>query len=159
MRLIRFCLIALLGLAAVPAAAEPASYYVMRHLQKGSGEDPGLSPEGRAAAQRLASWFTGERPASIYVSNTRRARETATPLAKRLKITVKEYDPRDTPGLIARVKGETGTVLIVGHSNTVPDIVELLGGDKPAALEESDYGAIWRVGSDGTTQVKPLATR
>jgi hypothetical protein len=62
---------------------------------------------------------------------------------------VKEYDPRDTPGLVARVKAETGTVLIVGHSNTVPEIVAQLGGTRPADLAETDFGDIFRVRRNG----------
>ena len=156
MHLIRFLVAALLGVAAVAAAAEPSATYVMRHLQKATGDDPGLSEEGRKNAQRVAAMFASERPGTIYVSATRRARETAAPLAARLGLTAKEYDPRDTSGLIEKVKSESGIVLIVGHSNTVPDIVELLGGEKPAALQETDFGAIWRVAPDGKTEMKTL---
>jgi len=136
------------------AASEPA-YYVMRHLQKGTdGSDPPLSAEGAANAQRLASWFKGRpKPTAIYASTTRRARETAAPLAARLGLAIKEYDPRDTPGLVARVKAEPGSVLVVGHSNTVPEIVAGLGGTRPAALAETDYGAVWAVArNSGATE-------
>jgi phosphohistidine phosphatase SixA len=71
---------------------------------------------------------------------------------------VKEYDPRDTPGLLARVKAEAGTVLIVGHSNTVPEIVAGLGGARPADLAETDYGGIFRVRRDGTVERLRLET-
>jgi broad specificity phosphatase PhoE len=138
--------------ACATTASEPRapSWFVMRHLQKAEGQDPGLSAEGAGNAERLASWFEpGDRPAAIYVSTTRRARETAAPLAARLGLTPKEYDPGDTPGLVARVQAEAGTVLIVGHSNTVPEIVARLGGDRPADLADGDYGDIFRVRRDG----------
>jgi broad specificity phosphatase PhoE len=125
----------------------------MRHLQKADGADPGLSEEGRKGAERLVAVLASDPPAAIYVSATRRARETAAPLAAKLGLTEKEYDPRDTPGLVARVKAETGTVLIVGHSNTVPDIVQALGGKRPAPLLDSDYGGIWHVGPGGRTDM------
>ena len=156
MHFVRLIIAALLATAGTVAAAEPTATYVMRHLQKATGDDPGLSEEGRKNAQRVAAWFASERPSTIYVSATRRARETAAPLAARLGVAAKEYDPRDTPGLVDRVKAESGIVLIVGHSNTVPDIVELLGGEKPAALAESDFGAIWRVGRGGKTETSKL---
>jgi broad specificity phosphatase PhoE len=151
-------MIAALLLAALAACAavvpEPAGpgWYAMRHLQKADGPDPGLSGEGRAGAERLAGWFGDEPPAAVYVSTTRRARETAAPLAARLGLTPKEYDPSDTPGLIARVRAEAGPVLIVGHSNTVPEIVERLGGTRPADLGEGDYGDVWLVWRDGRTE-------
>jgi phosphohistidine phosphatase SixA len=128
------------------AAAEPA-YYVMRHLQKSTeGTDPALSAEGAANAQRLVAWFKNRpKPEAIYASPTRRARETALPMAAKLGLAIKEYDPRDTAGLVARVKAEPGSVLVVGHSNTVPEIVAALGGARPAALADTDYGAVWVV--------------
>jgi phosphohistidine phosphatase SixA len=156
-------LAALLLLAAASCATtgeEPAApgWYVMRHLQKAEGQDPALSAEGTRNAGRLASWFAEDRPTAIYVSTTRRARETAAPLAARLGLTAKEYDPRDTPGLVARVRAETGSVLIVGHSNTVPEIVAQLGGARPADLGESDYGDIFRVRRDGSVERLRLET-
>ncbi|HYW16488.1 MAG TPA: phosphoglycerate mutase family protein [Allosphingosinicella sp.] len=147
-------LLLLIASACATAPAEPPSpsVYVMRHLQKAEGQDPALSPEGGRNAERLASWFGDDRPTAIYASTTRRARETAAPLAARLGLTVKEYDPRDTPGLVARVKAEAGTVLVVGHSNTVPEIVAQLGGARPGDLAEKDYGDIFRVRRGGTVE-------
>jgi broad specificity phosphatase PhoE len=161
MSLIRlFTAAALLALAAcasvAPQPAEP-SFYVMRHLEKAAGPDPGLSEQGRANAARLAEWFRSDPPASIYVSTTRRARETAEPLAARLGVTPKSYDPADTPALAARVLSETGTVLVVGHSNTVPDIVERLGGTRPPDISEDSFGDIWHIhGTPRKTDKKSL---
>src|SRR4028118_903048 len=92
-----------------------------------------------------------ERPAAIYVSSFKRSQQTAAPLAARLGLTPIVYDPPDTPGLVARVRAGPWPVLIVGHSNTVPDIVEQLGGPRPAPLSHPDFGDPWRVGAGGTT--------
>lgn len=154
-------LIALL-VALVPAAAraQPAPHpvYVMRHLNTPAGEpDPDLLPEGRAAAIALADLmetdpFQGaRRPVAIYVSDYKRTRQTAAPTAARLALNVTVYDPRDTPGLLARVRAEPGPVLIIGHSNTVPDIIAALGGTRPAPLVHEDFGDLWVVLPDGTT--------
>ncbi|HEX9953829.1 MAG TPA: phosphoglycerate mutase family protein [Allosphingosinicella sp.] len=139
-------------------AGQSSAYYVMRHLQKAEGSpDPSLSAEGAANAQRLTAWFEGKaRPAAIYVSTTRRARETAAPLAAKLRLTPKEYNPADTAALVARVRAEAGSVLVVGHSNTVPDIVAALGGTRPAPLGEMDFGTVWIVAKDGGA-TEPLA--
>ncbi|HEX9948430.1 MAG TPA: phosphoglycerate mutase family protein [Allosphingosinicella sp.] len=133
--------------ACATTATEPAApdFYVMRHLQKAEGPDPGLSAEGSANAQRLIALLGSRKMRAIYVSTTRRARETAAPLATKLGLAAKEYDPTDTAGLIGRVAAEAGPVLVVGHSNTVPEIVERLGGKRPAALAETDYGDVWHV--------------
>ena len=145
-------MLALAGCATASSAPAPA-YYVMRHLEKADGPDPALSAAGAVNAQRLAAWFEGRgKPQAIYVSPTRRARETAAPLAARLGLTLTEYNPADTAALVARVRAEPGSVLVVGHSNTVPDIVAALGGTRPAPLADSDYGSIWIVTKDGRTE-------
>lgn len=138
------------SLGAAPAAA--ADVYVMRHLDTPPGQaDPDLLPEGRRGAELLAGWFRDERPVAIYVTDYRRTRETAAPLAARLGLTPILYDPAGSAALVARVRAEHGPVLIVGHSNTVPEIVRALGGTPPAALGHEDFGDIWRVAPDGAT--------
>jgi broad specificity phosphatase PhoE len=121
------------------------SFYVMRHLQKEQGADPALSEAGRRNAAYLPTMpvFSNSPPRAIYASATRRARETAEPAAERFGVPIREYDPRDTPALIARVRKERGPVLIVGHSNTVPAIVEALGGGPIGPLGEEDYGMLY----------------
>lgn len=137
--------------AAAPAAAQGA-VYVMRHLNTPAGQaDPDLLPEGRRAAEALAGWFHAERPTAIYVTDYKRTRETVAPLAARLGLTPIVYDPRDTPGLVARIRAEHGPVLVVGHSNTVPEIVAALGGTPPPALGHDDFGDIWRIAPGGAT--------
>jgi broad specificity phosphatase PhoE len=145
--------IAALALAACATAApeRPAddAFYVMRHLQKEAGSDPGLTDEGRRCAVRLADELAGSGIAAVYASSTRRARETAAPLAARLGLGMKGYDPGNTADLVARMQAEAGSVLAVGHSNTVPEIVERLGGARPADLAEDRYGEVWRVARAG----------
>jgi broad specificity phosphatase PhoE len=123
------------------------SYYVMRHLNTPQGAtDPDLTAEGRRMADLLPAWFAGDPPAVIYVSSTKRAQQTAAPLAAALGITPKVYDPANTPALVQRVRAETGgAVLVVGHSNTVPDIVEQLGGTRPEPIVHDQFGDIWHI--------------
>jgi broad specificity phosphatase PhoE len=152
----RLLALPILALAfAAPAAAR--DIYVMRHLEKEAGQDPGLSEEGRHRAERLADWFGRNPPAAIYVSATRRARETAAPLAAKLHIVPKDYAPGDVAGVAAQAKAERGNVLIVGHSNTVPEIVAALGGAKPEPIPDDRFGDIWRVsGNPPRTERKSL---
>jgi broad specificity phosphatase PhoE len=155
MRLLAALLLALLpSLAHAQPPAAP-DVYVVRHLNTPAGErDPDLVPEGVRVAALLPAWFERERarPVAIYVSDYKRTRQTAGPLAERLGLQLTIYDPSDTPALIARVRAEAGPVLIVGHSNTVPDIVAALGGTRPAPLVHEDFGDIWRVRPGGATE-------
>ena len=122
----------------------------MRHLQKGAGDDPPLSAEGSANAQRLISSLRHDPPKAVFVSNTRRARESAEPLAAALGISLTPYDPRNNAALLEAVAAQKGSLLIVGHSNTVPDIIRSLGATPPPPLSDDDYGDIWRI--DGRTR-------
>jgi broad specificity phosphatase PhoE len=164
MRLSGFLVIALLALAGCVTIGPPAppATYVMRHLDTPAGErDPDLLPEGQRAAALLVRWFERERarPVAIYVSDYKRTRQTAAPLAARLGLTPIVYDPADTPALIARVRAHAGPVLIVGHSNTVPDIVAGLGGTRPAPLVHHDFGDIWRIRPGGASERMRIEAR
>jgi len=142
----------LFGCATAPPPVRPA-FYVVRHLHTPEGErDPDLTAEGRRMAALLAERLGREPPAAIYVSTYRRTLQTAAPLARRLGVTPVVYDPADTPALVARVRAGPRPALIVGHSNTVPDIVEQLGGARPGALVHEDFGDLWIIAPDGATR-------
>lgn len=146
---------ALAACATGSAPPEP-HVFVMRHLHKAAGTDPGLTPQGEACAASLASFLAGQRLSGIYASTTRRARETAAPVAAASDLTVQDYAPAETAGVAARARAETGSALVVGHSNTVPDIVERLGGTRPGPIDESRYGELWRVSRSGAVIAMPI---
>ena len=142
----------LAGCATTPPTPAPA-FYVIRHLNTPAGErDPDLLPEGQRRAAVLPARLAAHPPRTIFVSDYRRTRQTAAAVAARWGLTPIVYDPGDTPGLVARVRAAAGPVLIVGHSNTVPDIVEQLGGTRPAPLTHPDFGDLWILAPDGATQ-------
>jgi broad specificity phosphatase PhoE len=138
--------LALLGCASAPPPPPAPNIYVMRHLNTPKGAtDPDLTAAGLATAAALAQWLSRDPPSVIFVSNTKRAMQTAAPTAQRFGVTPLVYDPADTPGLIAAIGRQHGTILVVGHSNTVPDIVAGLGGERPAPLVHEDFGGIWHI--------------
>jgi 2,3-bisphosphoglycerate-dependent phosphoglycerate mutase len=134
--------------------ANSTTVVVIRHAEKQSAAepDPPLSAAGQARADLLAKMFGyGEgagRLNGIYVSDTLRSKSTAAPLASRLGITPTVAPNDDSKRLAHRVLRENSgkRVLIVGHSNTVPDIVAALSGrsDIPK-LEDKDYGVMYIV--------------
>lgn len=143
---------ALSACATTPPTPAPA-FYVMRHLNTSAGErDPDLLPEGQRAAALLPARLAAHPPRTILVSDFRRTRQTAAAVAARWGLMPIVYNPADTPALVAQVRAATGPVLIVGHSNTVPDIVAQLGGTRPAALSHPDFGDLWIIAPDGATQ-------
>jgi broad specificity phosphatase PhoE len=124
-------------LLARDAAAQKAIVLV-RHAEKAiDSNEPGvpLSEEGQARAERLADTLKNAGVTAIYATDTERARRTAEPLARALRLDVRIYEPRDASGkpapriLIDRLRKEEprGIVLVVGHANTVPDLLSALG--------------------------------
>jgi phosphohistidine phosphatase SixA len=90
---------------------------------------------------------------AIYVTETDRARQTAEPLAKALKLGVRTYSPRDAAGklsaqiLLDRLKtdGASGTVLVVGHQNTVPDLIAELGHRGKIEIGDKEFDDLFVV--------------
>ncbi len=143
-------LLALSACTTAVGSADLGQVFVMRHLQAESGEDPGLTAAGHGDAQLLANWFdNSDKPTAIFVTRYRRSQETAGPLAGRLRTRPIVYDSSDNDALVEAVKARRGNVLVIGHSNTVPDIVERLGGVRPAPIQHHEHGDIWRVSERG----------
>lgn len=129
--------------------------YVVRHAEKAADgtKDPSLSPEGQAHAARYAQLFAGSTPDfrvdAVYATQFKRTQETAEAVAKPLGLKVEVINADDTSGLVEHIldhhRGKR--VLVVGHSNTVPEVVAALGGAKVQELGEADYGRLYVVSS------------
>ena len=148
-------LASVVGTAAAEPAGEPRQViYVMRHLPPAAGEDPGLSPQGAALAHALARQLAGARLKAIFVTDTNRSRQTAAPIAARLRLSPRIYDPFKPEALAKAVAEVPGNVLVVGHSNTVPDLVSRFGGTPPAPLGHGDFGTVWKIDGKRTKTFK-----
>jgi broad specificity phosphatase PhoE len=127
---------ALLAFSAAPAFA--MDILVLRHAEKasGAGSDPGLALAGQ------------ER---VYATRYRRAIETARPAAEAAGVVVRIYDPSRPDELIAKICAlpADSRVLVVGHSNTVPPLVQQLSGLAVEEMPESEYDRWMLVHIDG----------
>jgi broad specificity phosphatase PhoE len=132
--------------AAAAGAASPDRILLVRHAETaGEGSDPELSEEGSRRAERLADLLAEEGVERIFSTDLRRTRDTAAPLAGRLGLEVELYDHRALPDLAERLRAEGGVVLVVGHSNTTPALVELLGGDPGEPIAHDEHDRLYRV--------------
>ena len=152
--------------APVPAiAAEPGvtTVIVVRHAEKAAepAADPPLTSAGAARAEALAELLRGVPVRAVLSTDFARTRSTAAPLAARLGLTTQLVDARArdharqvAEGVLARHRGET--VVVVGHSNTVPDIVAALGAPKPPAICDPEYDNLYvvRVRANGVATVE-----
>jgi broad specificity phosphatase PhoE len=127
---------------------------VIQHAEKDlsvSATDPPLTPAGQARAALLARMFGDARLGhldAIYVSPALRNRLTAAPLAARLGLSETVAPPDDPRALARRALREHagGRVLIVGHSDTVPQIVAALSGNLEIPdLGDQEYGTMYIV--------------
>ena len=105
----------------------------VRHAEKGSGDDPDLTEAGRARAKALADTLAHAHVQAILVSPTKRTQETAAPTAAHAGVEPKAVSleggaDAHVAALVKAVKAEAGkTVLVVGHSNTIPPLLRALG--------------------------------
>lgn len=144
-------LLVLAACATAPARdADAVTFIIVRHAEKGTDDtrNPSLSETGRARAQRLAALLSDEPVHAAYATAYRRAYQTAQPVAADHFFRITTYDAQlPAPQFAERLRAlhKTGTVLVVGHSNTVPDIVGALSGQPVAAMGDNEFDRLYRV--------------
>ena len=170
LRLHRFLPLLLLVLPAAPAVALD-NIYLVRHAEKvefwPTARDldvfQPLSPAGLSRAQALATRFKDAGVAAIYTSRTTRTLETGAPLAHATQVPIAADDattkPGEMSGFLARLREKhpaDRAVLLVGHSNTIPELLVHLGAKpdcfqrlgitgQPGSLLIEGYEGVWKV--------------
>jgi broad specificity phosphatase PhoE len=127
-----------------PALAMPELVIFVRHAERAAAPagDPALTPAGEQRAQALAQALAGMRVNAILTTSLRRTRDTAAPLAQALGLTPQVVDAKGAahvPAVVDAVKAQSGVVLVVGHSNTIPAVIAGLGGPHLADLCETSF--------------------
>jgi broad specificity phosphatase PhoE len=134
---------------AVAGSAQAQTVVLVRHAEKGEGDDPELSAAGQARARVLAESLKDARLTRILATPPKRTQLTAAPTAAQAGLKVEPIS-LDGGGAahIARVVAEVrkakpgDAVLVVGHSNTVPEIARALGDKAPVMLTDCDYDSL-----------------
>lgn len=131
------------GISEVAYAQEFTTLIIVRHAEKEDDgtPDPPLSENGKLRANRLAYMLNSQPVDIIYTTKFSRNTSTIYPVANSKGILIKIYEPHAEGFLEMVVKGDKGkTVLICGHSDTVPFMVnKLIGEDKFKQLDDNDY--------------------
>lgn len=122
------------------ARAEATVVFLVRHAEKAEApaDDPPLTAEGESRASTLARLLDDAALDAVWSTDFARTRDTAAPLAEGESLEVELYDPRDLAGFAATLRERGGRALVVGHSNTTPELVRSLGGEPGPPIDEAD---------------------
>jgi phosphohistidine phosphatase SixA len=122
-----------------PALGPPSAVFLVRHAERPAelADDPGLTPDGQARALDLALLLEDAGITRIHSTDTRRTRETAAPLARSLGLELEIYDGAEGEAFARELVRAPGRHLVVGHSNTVPELSVALGGEGFGEIQEA----------------------
>lgn len=125
-------------------AAAQSTVFLVRHAEKvvAEGEvakDPELSEAGRARAKALAQTLRDAGLKTIYVTELKRTQQTAAPVASATQAEVEIVPAKDAAALVAKLKETAGNALVIGHSNTLPEIIRAAGVSAPVEIKETQY--------------------
>jgi phosphohistidine phosphatase SixA len=145
------CLL-LLALSANAFAAGDTVVFVVRHAERADAgdatartmqTDPPLSTKGVGRAYRLAEILRDANITHVFATKYQRTRQTAARLAERRHVEVETQD--DVPGLVERLRAVGGAALVVGHSNTIPEILKRLGVTESVTIGDDEFDNLFVV--------------
>jgi len=137
---------------------------LIRHAEKvidPNNPDVDLSQAGEQRAQELVRMFADSGINAIYATQYKRTQETVKPLSDRLGLPVTVVNSADTSELVRQIHADHRgqTILIVGHNNTVPEIIGALGGPQLPVIPESEFDnlyllTVYRTGKAKLVKIK-----
>lgn len=150
------------------AANAPTTIVIVRHAEKATDDprDPSLSDVGKARATALLAALDGAEVSAVYATQFKRTQATGEPVAKRfgVQVTVSPITGAMSGvanGFVKEIldKNAGKTVLIVGHSNTVPELVKAFSGKTVAPLSEEDYDRLYLIVRPASGPARLFQTR
>ena len=153
----RAALLGVLLILSAAAARAQKAVFIVRHGEKFSEENERLTDAGKARATRLATILKDSGIAAVYSTETERTIGTAKPLADLLGQKVRIYPNPSALVETLRHENAADIVLVVGHSNSVPALLESLGCTEKISIASDEYDNLFVVvpQKDG----KPLLLR
>ena len=146
------------------ALAEPRVLFLVRHAERADSggapqKDPGLSEKGRERAEALARELRDAGITALYTTEFKRTQQTAAPLAHSLGVNPEVVPAKEMATLLHKLKDGSGNALVVGHSNTLPEIMQALGISARPKIGESDYDDLYVVIPGSTPRLLHLHYR
>jgi len=139
---------------------KPITVFLIRHAEREDEprQDPPLSKDGVARSQALARLLSSAGIKAIFTSQFTRTKQTAEPLATKLGINVTPFTLKSNPSNPRQIAEESTaevtnkilehageSVLVVGHSNSIPDVIKMLGGDFIPTIDERKFDDLFIV--------------
>lgn len=115
--------------------------YLIRHAEKqpDGSRDPVLTEAGKHRSEQLAKWFQDRNLEDVWSSDYHRTRDTVKPLLAQPGLELSLYDPADQSALVKQLLNRQRNALIVGHSNTIPELARLLCKCAITDMEEAEH--------------------
>lgn len=131
--------------ASARAEAAPTVVFLVRHAERAEDgtSDPPISEVGQDRARLLAQMLRDVHLTHAHTTDFRRTRATGDPTAEAAGLEMALYDPDDLDGFADRLRATPGRHLVLGHSNTTPQLVEALGGDPHGDIDEFEYDRLY----------------
>jgi phosphohistidine phosphatase SixA len=128
-------------------AQEGVVVYLVRHaeVEPDGTSDPSLSEMGWERATLLATMLRDAGITDIHSTDLNRTRETGSHVAAATALEIHVYDPSDLQGFADRLRETPGRHLVLGHSNTTPEVVAALGGDPGTPIDEDEFDRFYVV--------------
>jgi broad specificity phosphatase PhoE len=159
---VRLALLIVVCCGCLPAVVPASTIILVRHAERMSGmsAEALLTPAGEERARQLSQVLKDAKVQRIYVTEVRRTQQTAEPIAVRLHLKPIVIAKEDIDALVSQLRkaGDDETVLVVGHADTLPLIVQRLGGGSVAPFPDTEYDRLTVVvpGTRGKARVVTL---
>jgi broad specificity phosphatase PhoE len=140
----------LLALALLaPSAPAFATVFIVRHAERADAKDDAslLSRRGKKRAKLLSAVLAGVPLKAVYSTEYKRTQQTGEPTAaaKGLSVTVTDSEKAPELGAELKAKPPTEDVLVVGHTDTIPDILKALGVPGELKIPSEEYDNLFLV--------------
>jgi phosphohistidine phosphatase SixA len=148
---------------------KPTTVFLVRHAEKEDEpkQDPPLKKEGVARSQELARILSTANIKAIYTSQFARTKQTAEPLTAKTGVSVTPLTLKPNPANLRLIAEESTTelvnkilqrpgdsALVIGHSNWIPDVIKMLGGDVVPTIDEQKFDDLFIVTVYGKGKAK-----
>lgn len=139
---------------------KPITVFLIRHAEREDEpkQDPPLSKIGISRSEALARLLSTAGIKAIFTSQYTRTKQTAEPLATKLGLTVTPFTLKTNPANPRQITEESTaevtnkilehagqSVLVIGHSNSIPDVIKMLGGDVIPTIDEKKFDDLFIV--------------